>query len=64
MPLLAVLFEDDPARAEEIRRKHMADHLAFLEKHAAMVRWPAPGRKWRCTGRWALARGRRERGRC
>jgi uncharacterized protein len=42
MPLFIVLFEDDPARAEEVRRKHMADHLAFLEKHAAMVRAAGP----------------------
>jgi hypothetical protein len=27
MPLFAVLIEDDPALAGEVRRRHMADHL-------------------------------------
>lgn len=35
MPLFAVLFEDDPALADDVRRRHMADHLAFLERDAA-----------------------------
>jgi uncharacterized protein len=42
MPLFAVLFEDDPALAGEVRRRHMADHLAFLERHAALVRAAGP----------------------
>ncbi len=42
MPLFAVLFEDDPALSEEVRRQHMADHLAFLERNAAAVRAAGP----------------------
>jgi uncharacterized protein YciI len=42
MPLFAVLFEDDPALGEEVRRQHMADHLAFLERNAAAVRAAGP----------------------
>ncbi|HTZ80998.1 MAG TPA: YciI family protein [Stellaceae bacterium] len=37
MPLFAVLFEDDPAVAAEVRQRHMAAHLAFLERNAAAV---------------------------
>ena len=42
MPLFAVLFEDDPALADEARRRHMADHLAFLERNAVAVRAAGP----------------------
>lgn len=42
MPLFAVLFEDDPALADKARRRHMADHLAFLERNAAAVRAAGP----------------------
>lgn len=42
MPLFAVLFEDDPALADEARRRHMAEHLAFLERNAASVRAAGP----------------------
>jgi hypothetical protein len=42
MPLFAVLFEDDPALADEASRRHMADHLAFLERNAAAVRAAGP----------------------
>lgn len=42
MPLHVVLFEDDPSRAEDIRRRHMAEHLAFLERHAASIRAAGP----------------------
>lgn len=39
--LFAVLFEDDPARADA-RDRHMAAHLAFLEDHADQVRGAGP----------------------
>lgn len=39
--LFAVLFEDDPARADA-RARHMAGHLAFLEREAAVVRAAGP----------------------
>lgn len=42
MPLFAVLFEDDPALAEEARRRHLADHLAFLERNATAVQAAGP----------------------
>ena len=42
MPLFAVLFEDDPQLAAEIRRRHMPDHLAFLERSAAAIRAAGP----------------------
>lgn len=42
MPLFAVLFEDDPALGADVRRQHMADHLAFLERNAAAVRAAGP----------------------
>ena len=31
--LFAVMFEDEPAQAEDLRRKHLPDHLQFLEKN-------------------------------
>jgi uncharacterized protein YciI len=37
-----VLFEDDPATGADVRRKHMAEHLAFLERNAATVRAAGP----------------------
>lgn len=39
--LFAVLFEDNADRAEA-RARHMADHLAFLEREAASVRAARP----------------------
>lgn len=35
MPTFAVLFTDDPTRAET-RQRHMADHLAFLDRSPAI----------------------------
>ncbi|WP_299391175.1 YciI family protein [Pelagibius sp.] len=35
--LFAVLFEDNPTQAAELRRKHLPDHLRFLEKHKEWV---------------------------
>jgi uncharacterized protein YciI len=37
-----VLFEDNPAAGTDVRRQHMAAHLAFLEKHAAKVQAAGP----------------------
>ena len=42
MPLFAVLFEDDPALADEARRRHIADHLTFMERNATAVRAAGP----------------------
>lgn len=39
--LFAVLFEDDPARAEA-RTRLMHDHLGFLEREAAAIRAAGP----------------------
>lgn len=40
--LFAVLFEDNDGLGEEVRRRHMAAHLAFLERHAAQVSAAGP----------------------
>ena len=40
--LFAVLFEDNPALGEAVRRDHMPAHLAFLEDHAETVRAAGP----------------------
>ena len=37
-----VLFEDNPAAGSDVRRQHMAAHLAFLEKNAAKVEVAGP----------------------
>jgi uncharacterized protein len=37
-----VLFDDDPAASPDVRRRLMADHLAFLERHAAAIRAAGP----------------------
>ena len=37
----AVLFEDDPARAD-MRARLMADHLAFLEQNASTIAAAGP----------------------
>ena len=42
MPLFAVLFEDDPALADEARRRHMENHLMFLKRNAEPVRAAGP----------------------
>jgi uncharacterized protein YciI len=39
--LYAVLFEDDPTRAD-MRARHMPDHLAFLERNARQVQAAGP----------------------
>ncbi|MGI9463615.1 MAG: YciI family protein [Aestuariivirgaceae bacterium] len=33
----AVLFEDNPGSGAGMRARHMPDHLAFLERHAAKI---------------------------
>ena len=40
--LYAVLFEDDPNAAGDIRRRHMPAHLAFLERNAAAIKAAGP----------------------
>lgn len=40
--LFAVLFEDDPAAPPDLRRRHMAEHLSFLARHAGQVRAAGP----------------------
>ncbi len=39
--LFAVLFEDNDDKAD-MRSRHMADHLAFLEGHAAEIQAAGP----------------------
>jgi hypothetical protein len=39
--MYAVFFEDDDARAD-MRPKHMAEHLAFLERNANLIRAAGP----------------------
>jgi uncharacterized protein len=39
--LYVILFEDDPSKAD-MRARYMADHLAFLEAHADVVRAAGP----------------------
>ncbi len=39
--LFAVLFSDDPARAD-VRQKLMPDHLAFLEAHGSAISSAGP----------------------
>lgn len=39
--MFAVLFEDDPSRSD-MRAKHMAAHLAFLERNAAVITAAGP----------------------
>jgi len=40
--LYAVLFEDDPDAAHDLRRRHMPAHLSFLEKNAARITAAGP----------------------
>jgi uncharacterized protein YciI len=40
--LYAVLFEDDPDRAAEIRREFMPAHLAFLERNGERIMAAGP----------------------
>lgn len=45
MPLFAVMFEDDPALADAVRRRYMDEHLAFLEAHTRSVLAAGPLRE-------------------
>ena len=40
--LYAVLFEDNPDTAHDLRRRHMPAHLSFLEKNAAQIKAAGP----------------------
>lgn len=40
--IFAVLFEDDFARAVEIRRRFMPEHLSFLEKNGSSILTAGP----------------------
>lgn len=40
--IFAVLFEDDVARADEIRRQYLPAHLAFLERHSTLIQAAGP----------------------
>lgn len=42
MPVFAVLLEDDPERADKVRRRVMPDHLAFLDHHSTRIRSAGP----------------------
>jgi uncharacterized protein len=38
----AVLFEDDPNAAPDLRRNHMAAHLIFLAAHSGQIKAAGP----------------------
>ncbi|NQV43845.1 MAG: hypothetical protein HQ501_02990 [Rhodospirillales bacterium] len=40
--LYVILFEDNPAVSPDIRREHMPDHLAFLEKNTKSIKAAGP----------------------
>jgi len=40
--LYAVLFEDNASLGADVRRRHMAAHLSFLERNAARIRAAGP----------------------
>jgi uncharacterized protein len=40
--LYAVRFEDNPNFGSDVRRQHLSAHLAFLEKHAALIKAAGP----------------------
>jgi uncharacterized protein YciI len=37
-----VLFEDNPTTGTDIRRQHMREHLAFLERNATVIEAAGP----------------------
>jgi uncharacterized protein len=51
--MYAVLFTDDPARADQ-RARFMQDHLAFLERNAARIRAAGPLKEPDGTGAGGL----------
>jgi len=40
--LYAVIFEDNPSLPSDLRRRHMADHLSFLESHSDQIKAAGP----------------------
>jgi hypothetical protein len=42
MPIFAVLLEDNPEHAADIRRRHMPAHLDFLNQNTALIRAAGP----------------------
>src|SRR5262249_28579275 len=40
--LYAVVFEDNATLGADVRRRHMAAHLSFLERNAARIRAAGP----------------------
>ena len=52
--LYAVLFEDDPNLGADVRRQHMAAHLAFLERNAARIKAAGPLRGDPAGGLWVV----------
>jgi hypothetical protein len=40
--LYIVIFEDNPAAPADLRRRHMAAHLAFLERHGRRIKAAGP----------------------
>jgi len=58
-----VLFEDNPRADPAIRQRHMADHLAFLEAHADVIRSAGPLQEVDGSpagGLWIVERATRE----
>jgi uncharacterized protein len=37
-----ILFEDNPGLGADVRRKHMPEHLSFLERNAAKISAAGP----------------------
>lgn len=52
----AILFEDAPDADPDIRKTHMPDHLAFLERHREMIEaaGPLPGYGESAGGLWIV----------
>lgn len=42
MPVFAVMLEDDPERAGKVRQRVMPEHLDFLDRHSAQIRFAGP----------------------
>jgi uncharacterized protein YciI len=40
--IYAVIFEDNPSLGSDVRRRHMAAHLAFLDSNAARITAAGP----------------------
>jgi hypothetical protein len=57
--LYVVLFEDNATLGADVRRRHMAAHLSFLEHNAARINGGTVARAVRRPRRWALDGRRR-----